>query len=134
MTYAKVLSQGDANHPAVPMLVVTTESASSNVVRELLKAGWAPYASAVVPDEDAEIQIALDRLALIWRGVPLLEDDTNPVSPPGWWSAVDALGQRALCVVVEHGLLDLRSATFAQELAALVDSRRTASALVRVSQ
>lgn len=131
--YAKVLWPGSAGEGPVAMLVATAPRGAL-MVQQLLTVGWKPYLSDIVEDLSAEIQVAPDRFVLVRQDVTLLSDDTNPVSPPGWWKAVDARGEVALCVIVEHGLVDLTASTFAHDLARLIDSPRTASAMVRVSQ
>lgn len=47
-----------------------------------------------------EVRITANVLSIVIDDEEVLQDDTNPGSPPGWWKAVDGLGQRTFVTIL----------------------------------
>lgn len=124
--YAKALIPTD-DGPDVPMVVVT--SRPGPIIDQLHAQGWTPYGSGV-GDVLGTLTITPTLLTLDTDNGRVLEDNDNPLSPAGWWEAVDVIGGCAVAVVVPS--TDLKSPKFGEHLAELLDDPRTAHALVRV--
>lgn len=103
--YAKVLIPGP---PDVALLIATTSSMNT-LLPQLLSHHWTPMIEEVAGDADGELRLdpGGQRLQLIVADQLLLDDDVNPVSPPGWWSAVDRMGGMCLVVVLRTADVDL---------------------------
>jgi hypothetical protein len=98
--YAKVLN--DNGPLPIPMLLMTT-SQSNPLIDQLNVRGWTPYAGDVREDVGAEVRIMPDHLSVAIEGQVLFHDaDGDPVSPPGWWDAASAFGDRVLVVLLPN--------------------------------
>jgi hypothetical protein len=129
--YGKALIPGAEGLPAVPMLI-TTASPGVALPKQLHELGWVTYGN-VAENVPGEVYIAVDRLQISANDAVLLDDpDGDPVSPPGWWEAVSAAGDRCLVVVVPRDAVQLGSPEVGSQMAALIDSNTTASAMVPV--
>lgn len=128
--YAKAVIPG-TNGVNVP-LIVATAAPGQILVQQLRDRGWPPFGGDLFADADAAAEVMPDRFALSIHNEALLEDNTNPVAPAGWWTAVDALGDRAVCVVFAAGVVDLRDGNIGSRMNELLESQATAQGLVHV--
>lgn len=121
--YAKVLDVGGSL--PIPMLLITLPEGSI-FPEQLHSRGWTPYAGRPIEDHGAKIQIMPDHLTVVLGGEAVLRDGQgDPVSPPGWWEAVNSFEDRALIVLVPHSFPMTHDDAVAA-LAALIGSPSTA--------
>ena len=62
----------------------------------------------------------------------MLDDDANPASPEGWWTAVDNLNGHCIVVVIREDTLDLRTPQAGDQLAALLHTDHALSAALPI--
>ncbi|WP_460782277.1 hypothetical protein [Microbacterium shaanxiense] len=127
--YAKVLNNGGPL--PVPMLLMTA-SEGNPLIDQLHARGWAPYAGHIREDDGAEIRIMPDHLSVVIEEQVLFHDaGGNPKSPPGWWEAASAFGDRVLVVILPDGF-PLTTDDMGAALGNLVGSPITAQCFVTV--
>jgi len=112
-----------------PILIIAASSGST-LVAQLHQHGWHPYGSEL-EEVDGEIQITLDQLVVIVGDRIAFRDAANPLSPPGWWEAVDLIKGRCIVVFVPAGTA-VGDPSFGDVLRDLIDDPATAQALLRV--
>ena len=93
--YAKTLIPGTR---PIPALMATTNQADT-LWPQLLARGWVPFGNSLRA-ATGELRIGVDRLQLMLDGHVVLDDDANPASPEGWWTAVDNLNGHCIVVVI----------------------------------
>jgi hypothetical protein len=98
----------------------------------LSRQGWVPFGRSLQPGAVGEVRVGVDRIQVLAEGRVLLDDSTNAVSPPGWWTAVDDLGGHCVVVVVREGAADLSRADGADPLVNLLNTDQALSAVLRV--
>lgn len=126
--YAKTLVPGPPLD--IPSLMATT--AEAGVLLPQLKAlGWNRFGDPVPSAPAGQLVISPDRLQLVVEDQTVL-DDLNPVSPPGWWKAVEQLGGRCAVVVLRQGDVDLHQPESGERLRALMDTDRAVFAVLPV--
>lgn len=127
--YAKVLNDGGPL--PIPMLLITVPEGSI-VIGQLHTRGWTPYAGRPIEDQGAQIRIMPDHLTVVLGGEIALHDGSgDPVSPPGWWEAVNAFEDRALIVLLPH-TFPMTQQDAGAALGALIDSPETAQCFATV--
>lgn len=125
--YGKALIPG-TNGVNVPLVVVA--SPPGPIIEQLRAQGWTPYGSGLGEGARGTLTITPYSLTLDTADGRVMEDDDNPLAPAGWWEAVDAIGGRAVAVVLPP--VDIRAADFADRFVELIDDPSTAHALVHV--
>ncbi|MGV1010110.1 MAG: hypothetical protein ACOYBY_16135 [Dermatophilaceae bacterium] len=66
--------------------------------------------------------ITPERLRLVVDGQVILDDDANPVAPPGWWEAVDSFGGRCIVIITHAEDVDLTDPHSGSQLRKLMDT------------
>lgn len=131
--YAKTLIPGPPLE--VPAIISTTSD--PDVAGLLLDRGWAVFGTGEFPEPPgSEIRVTPTSLTIqAADDLVVLQDDTNPISPPGWWQAVDSLGGRCVVVIPPAGSgTDLTSGEAGAHMLALMNSQQGVCALVSVRQ
>ena len=126
--YAKTLVPGPPLD--IPSLTATTAEPEA-LLPQLRALGWARFGDPVPTGAVGQLVISPDRLQLVVDDQTVL-DDLNPVSPPGWWKAVDQLGGRCAVVVLRQGDVDLHQPDSGERLRALMDTDRAVFAVLPV--
>ncbi len=99
---------------------------------QLLARGWDWYGSLVPLGARGELAIRPERLRLVVDEEALLDDDANPVSPPGWWAAVDRIGGRCAVVLVHRRDVDVGSPESGGQLRRVMGRSRAVWAVLPV--
>lgn len=108
--YAKALIPAGSGIPAMPLLIAGVDQLPA-LVAYLKANGWLDATGGTVRPGNGELRITTaQRLELIIGGEIML-DDTNPASPPGWWNAVEAAGNKCFALLSQTGSVDLHSST-----------------------
>ena len=127
--YVKTLIPGGR---AIPALMATT-SADEMLRLQLSRQGWVSFGRPLQPGAVGEVRVGVDRLRVVANGRVVLDEDTNPVSPPGWWAAVDDLGGHCVVVMVREGAVDLSQPGAGDQLAGLLNTHQAISAALPVT-
>ncbi len=127
--YVKTLIPGSR---PIPVLMATT-SPDEMLRLQLSRQGWVSFGRPLQPGAVGEVRVGVDRLQVVANGRVVLDDGTNPVSPPGWWAAVDTLGGHCVVVMVREGAVDLTDPDAGDRLPALLNGDQAISAALRVS-
>jgi len=127
--YVKTLIPGGR---AIPALMATT-SADEMLRLQLSRQGWVSFGRPLQPGAVGEVRVGVDRLQVVANGRVVLDEDTNPVSPSGWWAAVDDLGGHCVVVMVREGAADLSEPGAGERLAALLNTHQAISAALPVT-
>jgi len=129
--YAKALMPSDsAALPATPFLFVTTAPGSVATRQLISHGGWHPFRGDISIVE-GEVRISPAELVVVVAEQVVLRDDTNPISPDGWWKAVDAMQGHIALVLIPAGT-PFDQPAFGDALDALEGRDSTAQAIVRV--
>jgi hypothetical protein len=129
--YAKALIPSDSPAlPATPFLFMTVAPGSVVPQQLVQRNGWSHYRGPI-GIADGEVRILPDLVEVVIDGQIVLQDDTNPLSPDGWWKAVDALQGHLGLVLIPSGT-PFEQPAFAEALNALEGSEDTAQAILRV--
>lgn len=128
--YAKALIPGPPLD--IPALVATTSRADLNDL--LLARSWAVFGPGGFPEPTGSaIVVRPDRLTIKADDLVVLDDGTNPVSPPGWWQAVDGLGSRCVVIIPTAGAsIDLTISTVGSQLLRLINAGQGVCAILPV--
>lgn len=129
--YVKTLVPGG---PLGPMACLVATVDSDAAVEQLHQiAGWARLDGPPTRDMASAITVpAGGGLTLSVGGLPILQDSVDPAAPPGWWSAVDALGG-VIVLVCPPGSVDLHDPQLGGALRALLAEARGVWAIVPVN-
>lgn len=100
--------------------------------QELISRGWVPWDSQEAPAGAGEVVIGQPGLSIKVDGINLLIDDVNPIAPPGWWDAVNAMFGCCMVIVVGKELLDFRSPTFAADFSKRVNNKTALYSLLPI--
>ena len=114
----------------IPALMATTNQADT-LWPQLLARGWVPFGNSLQA-ATGELCIGMDRLQLMLDGDVVLDDDANPASPEGWWTAVDNLNGHCVVVIIRGDTLDLRTPEAGGQLAALLHTDHALSAALPI--
>lgn len=125
--YAKALIPGDPVD--VPMLMLTVGERTP-IISQLHEKGWSAYGGELLEADGEIVMPVAGGLELTVEGTSFIRDTSNPVSPPGWWEAVAAVGDNAMVVVMPHGF-DMRAGIDMSAL--LARAEECAMALVKVT-
>lgn len=126
--YVKTLIPGSR---PIPALMAAT-SPDEMLRLQLSRQGWVSFGRPLQPGAVGEVRVGVDRLQIVANGRVVLDDGTNPVSPAGWWAAVDNLGGHCVVVMVRDGAVDLALPDAGDRLATLLNSDQAISAALRV--
>ncbi len=125
LMYAKILILVGEHH--LPGILATT-SRYPDVKANLKARGWDDYGRELPVGAAGEITIGSEGFQVVVDGMVMLSDDVNPVSPAGWWAAVDQLQGRCLVIVAPTGVLDFESELLGAQLDALRDTGQAINA------
>lgn len=130
--YAKILIPSDeAGIPGTPGVYVTTPSGSIVAAQLLARGDWHPFRGEIARVE-GEVHITPDSLTITVDGQLVLSDDANPLSPPGWWEAVDRVQNHVMVLLLPAGTPFTQPA-LGDALDALAGARSTAQAILPVT-
>ncbi len=135
--YAKTLIPGP--QVDVPGLLVTTSS--DQALRDLRAHGWGELGDDPPKLTTSVVRLGTPGLQLVVNGMAILDDDTNPVAPPGWWEAIDAIKSALGAPLVGVQVVrcadvpdDFHDPALVDALKSVFASRAGVSALVRVTE
>ncbi|GAA1427362.1 hypothetical protein GCM10009616_04340 [Microlunatus lacustris] len=126
--YVKTLIPGSR---PIPALMAAT-SPDEMLRLQLSRQGWVSFGRPLQPGAVGEVRVGVDRLQVVANGRVVLDDGTNPVSPSGWWAAVDDLGGHCVVVMVRDGSVDLAQPDAGDRLATLLNTDQAISAALPV--
>lgn len=116
--YAKTLVLGP---PISIPTVVGTTSAMDELLPELINHGWSPYGAEFTGHGDGRLNLTLDQRLQVIVGGKVILDDTNPIAPPGWYEATEAIGGRCIVIVLRPSDVDLTLPDVADTMRDLLD-------------
>ena len=131
------VSSGSVRHLCMAVEMIWKPALSSALEKAAswmtTSAGWTYYGDRPTT-QPGEVLLTNDTVHVTSGRYAILNDDQgNPISPPGWWDAVNRVGDQCLVVVVEHGWLSSFDPTvLPDQLQALVDTPHAAQALLPV--
>lgn len=115
----------------IPVLLATTSTDELLRLR-LTREGWVPFGQPLQSGAVGEVRSGLDRLQVVANGRVLLDHLLDPVTPDGWWTAVDALGSHCVVVLAREGSVDLGGPDAAERLSGLLGTEQAMSAALPV--
>ncbi len=115
-----------------PIAVLLATTSVDELLRlRLARQGWVSFGRALQPGAAGQVRFGVERVQLRAEGRLVLDAATSPVSPDGWWAAVDNLGGHCVVVLAREGAVDLTPGD-GDPLASLLNTDQAVSAALPV--